>query len=66
MGEELVTWHRIACSNSACPEVGLSADEILVRSSTTPSVVVRFSRAEWDAFVAGVKRGDVDGVSTRA
>lgn len=35
---------------------------ILIRESEFPDVVVRTSRANWQAFVDGVKNGDFDNV----
>ncbi|WP_433828094.1 DUF397 domain-containing protein [Actinoplanes sp. CA-015351] len=36
-----------------------SGDEVLIRDSKNRHVTpLAFSRAEWDAFVAGVKAGD--------
>ncbi|MET7394645.1 DUF397 domain-containing protein [Dactylosporangium sp. NPDC005572] len=49
------------CGSSACVEVAQDADSFLVRDSKNPSAsVLSFDRAEWDAFVAGVKSGNFD------
>jgi hypothetical protein len=49
------------CDTNACVEVALAADEILVRSSAdTEGPVLRFTRAEWIAFIGGVRDGDFD------
>jgi len=47
------------CTDGACVEVSVG-DEILVRSSLAPGNVVAFSKAEWRAFVAGVRLGEFD------
>lgn len=44
-----------------CVEVkGLDADYIEVRNSRSPHTEVSFDRAEWLAFLDGVKAGDFD------
>ena len=49
------------CSGGNCVEVGLVNDDVLVRSSTTDNATqIRFSRAEWAAFVQGVRAGEFD------
>lgn len=54
---------RSACATAQnCVQVA-SCDcpdgDVLVRDSKDPSgPVLRFTRAEWDAFTAGVKAGD--------
>ena len=46
---------------TACVEVDLSADAVLVRSSTDHAgPVLAFSQDEWEAFVLGVKGGEFD------
>lgn len=54
-------WHKAACSNGgACVEVMETEDGFQVRDSgdygTGP--VLRFTHAEWAAFLAGVKAGE--------
>ena len=57
-------WRRSRrCSTSACVEVAQDADGIWVRSSLAPEDVVRLTREEWDAFAAGVKDGEFDGLA---
>lgn len=52
-------WRRSKrCSDSACVEMALVGDHVLVRSSDRPHETVRFTKAEWTAFVAGVQDGD--------
>lgn len=49
-------------ANGNCVEVsGLDAAEILVRNSRDPEGgVLRFTPAEWDAFLGGVRLGEFD------
>jgi uncharacterized protein DUF397 len=53
-------WQRPGrCDSGACVEVGVLGDVVAVRNSTDPEgPVLWFTRAEWKAFVAGVKAGD--------
>jgi hypothetical protein len=56
-------WFKSSRSGSdGCVEVALpDADEVLVRDSKTPhGAVLRFTGAEWDAFLAGVRGGEFD------
>ena len=47
------------CDTGACVEVSIG-DVVLVRSSTAPETRVEFTREEWRAFVAGVRRGEFE------
>jgi hypothetical protein len=48
-------------SNGACVELAPSGDEeILLRDSKNPDVLLSYSPAEIDAFIDGVKRGEFD------
>lgn len=48
-------------ANGACVEVAHVGDVVGVRDSKAPEgCVLRFTRAEWSAFVAGVKDGEFD------
>jgi hypothetical protein len=59
---ELV-WYRARCDGGACVEVATTGDTVLVRSSASPGEVpTELSRAEWEAFLAGMKEGAFDGV----
>lgn len=50
--------------SNACVEIRNGSDEgtptVLIRSSDSPGRMLRFTREEWDVFVAGVKAGDFD------
>ncbi len=70
MNSEKLTWHRstsctggscveVACAGGNCVEVAACDADILIRDSKNPGqAALRFSRAEWDAFQAGVAAGD--------
>lgn len=55
-------WRRSRqCGSGACVEVAESGGSYLVRDSKNPTgPVLAFTRAEWDAFQAGVRAGDFD------
>jgi hypothetical protein len=58
-----VQWRKSAASGSEdCVEVAFAArDQVLVRSSKDrEGAVLRFTDAEWDAFVVGVRAGEFD------
>jgi hypothetical protein len=49
------TWRRsTACSGGECVEVRYWRGRVLVRSSKVPDVMLRFSWAEWQAFMTYV------------
>jgi hypothetical protein len=56
------TWHTgKQCDTGACVEIGTLGESVLIRSSADPAgPVVKLSREEWRAFVAGLKDGDFD------
>ena len=50
-----------ACSDGTCVGVARDGDDVLVADTKPgPSAPLRFTRAEWAAFVAGVKNGEFD------
>ncbi|HET8661196.1 MAG TPA: DUF397 domain-containing protein [Micromonosporaceae bacterium] len=53
-------WRRSQrCESNACVEAALVGGDIAVRDSKNPDgPVLRFSLAEWDAFMDGVQAGD--------
>lgn len=56
-------WRKSKQSNSQgeCVEVRFAGDAVLVRHSLAPSgPVLAFSRAEWNAFLAGARDGEFD------
>ena len=49
------------CANGGCVEMADTEYEVLVRDSKNPDgPVLRYTRAEWRDFVAGVKAGEFD------
>jgi hypothetical protein len=49
------------CTIGDCVEVGRTTDgTVRVRDTKDRAHELRFSRAEWAAFVAGVKNGEFD------
>jgi Domain of unknown function (DUF397) len=63
-GKLVQDWAKSTLSqyNGNCVEVaGLATDAILVRDSKNPRAGhLRFTPAEWDAFVGGVRLGEFD------
>lgn len=59
-------WIKASASsgNGACVETtSIRPDEICVRNSRDPEgPVLRFTKQEWVAFVAGVKAGEFDAI----
>jgi hypothetical protein len=55
-----LNWRKSTrCGSSACVEVARDGAEYLVRDSKNPdSAPLRFTDAEWRAFVAGVNAGE--------
>jgi Domain of unknown function (DUF397) len=56
----LTDWRKSSfCGSSACVEVAMSGDDVLLRDSKDAnSPVLRFTADEWTAFVAGVNAGE--------
>jgi hypothetical protein len=57
-----ITWIKSRrCEANACVEVAYTGDEVLVRSSANEAgPILRFTPAEWVAFIGGVRDGDFD------
>jgi hypothetical protein len=55
-------WHRSStCADQACTEVAGDEEYVYFRDGKVPDgVVLRFTRAEWEAFKRGMKLGDFD------
>jgi hypothetical protein len=60
-------WHKSSlCDTGSCVEAAQVGDSVAVRDAKDPNgPILRFSRDEWDAFIAGVRRGEFD-LSDRA
>lgn len=48
------------CSSGACIGVAVDADSVTVADLPDGEAVLRVSREQWSAFVAGVKAGEFD------
>lgn len=59
-----LTWRKSSYSNGAggmCVEVAYVDGGVAVRDSKNPAgAILRFSGAEWDAFLAGIRDGEFD------
>ena len=58
-----VMWRKSSRSldTNACVETAQADDTMLVRDSKDPDgAILRFTTAEWNAFVAGVRAGEFD------
>jgi predicted secreted Zn-dependent protease len=60
MSDKEPRWQRSTrCGNGTCVEVAKVDDHYLIRDSKNPdSAPLSFTKAEWEAFVAGVKRDE--------
>jgi Domain of unknown function (DUF397) len=60
-GTSKPTWQKSSRSGSnSCVEVAFLPDRVLVRDSKDrTSPVLSFTLAEWDAFVGGVREGEL-------
>lgn len=55
-------WKSAACTNDTCVQVARDGDEFLIRNPKEPDLgPLRFTEAEWDAFVQGAKAGEFRG-----
>jgi hypothetical protein len=57
-----LSWRKSTASGAnGCVEVALGPDAIWVRDTKDrPGPALRFTRTEWDAFLAGVRQGEFD------
>ena len=62
MAESELRWRTSAASaGNECVAVAIREDDVLVRQSSDPhGAVLRFTRSEWFAFLAGVCNGEFD------
>ena len=60
LGDELM-WHMgRPCDHGACVEIAVAGEEVLVRSSVNPGLLLSLSRDEWREFLASAKEGWFD------
>lgn len=59
---EFLRWQRAKrCASNACVEVATDGEQFLIRDSKNPEIEpLRFTGAEWAAFLAGARAGDFD------
>ena len=55
---EHAEWRRGRCTSGTCVEVAKVADQVLVRDSKDPDVILSFSPDEWDAFLDAAATGE--------
>jgi hypothetical protein len=57
-----LTWRKSSFSSLGnCVEVAANGEQVLVRDSKDPAGPwIRYTAAEWDAFLRGAKNGDFD------
>lgn len=62
--EHGLSWHRSSfCADQACVEVAAQRNHVYLRNTAdSAGIIVRYTRAEWEAFVLGMKAGDFDTV----
>jgi hypothetical protein len=62
MPEEERKWIKSTSSigQGACVELAMQDDEVLIRHSRRPTVVISYTRAEIAAFFEGVRRREFD------
>ncbi|MBN3930382.1 DUF397 domain-containing protein [Streptomyces verrucosisporus] len=61
--ESLVHWQKSSFSGSEgpnCVEVARRGDDVLIRESDEPGLVLAASRADLAAFITGIKAGEFD------
>jgi alpha-mannosidase len=58
----MLRWRKARrCNTGACVEVARDGEQILVRDSKAPQAEpLKFTREEWDHFLAGAREGDFD------
>jgi hypothetical protein len=56
-----LSW-RVArqCNGGACIRVAADDDGVIIGNSQPDGPVILYSRAEWTAFVEGIRQGDFD------
>jgi hypothetical protein len=54
-------WHMgRPCDHGACVEIAVAGEEVLVRSSVNPGLLLSLSHDEWREFLASAKEGWFD------
>ena len=60
LGDELTWYKGRPCDTGQCVEIAVTGEEVLVRSSVNPGLLLPLSRDEWREFLAGAKEGWFD------
>ncbi len=56
-----LTWHTGSqCDDGSCVEIAVTGEDVLVRSSLSPDVLLTLTRDEWAVFLASAKEGYFD------
>jgi len=56
-----IPWHKgRPCDGGSCVEIAAAGEEVLLRSTESPEVLVTLSRGEWRDFLADAKEGRFD------
>jgi hypothetical protein len=54
-----VVWRKSSfCESNACVEVAIRGQDVMVRRSDNPGLVLTFSHEEWAKFLDGLKAGE--------
>ena len=60
-GQLSEAWRKSSsCANGECVEVARRGDTVLMRNSTEPQHMVRYSLEDWQLFLLQVKSGKLD------
>ena len=43
-----------------CVEVAIGTEDVFVRNTKNPKIIVKFTYAEWEAFIDGVKKHEFE------
>ncbi len=62
MTDDSLAWARPARCNATteCAEVAVDGDEVAIRSSREPGIVIRYTRDEFRSLSAAIKDGEFD------
>jgi hypothetical protein len=55
------SWRKASfCAGGECAEIAKKDDTVVLRNSTRPRRMVRYSAEEWQSLVLGIKAGEFD------